>query len=191
MKSFNGLESGEIICRDSYGNFKYYLTVFGVGAFTWLWISAIVYLLFDPDVNFFKFDFKTITFILFPIILLWFTYTTANECRFEYYVVYYDDFLVFCFIEKPLFKKSEILNSQLTFQSVLNFHTGGQHHNTILFRHIEEDGKESDLIPLQTCYDELNYWRGFKGWCLVKEHENKSNEIVDFLNQRVQEIKLK
>jgi len=189
MKSFSGLKSGDIICRDSYGNLKYYFTVFGTGAFTLMWICAIVYMLLNPpNVNFFKFDFKTISFFLIPVFLLWYIYSIGNECRFEYYVVYYDDFLAFCFIDKPLFKRSEISHYQLHFKSVLNFQAHGQNRNEIRFNYIEKNGNQTFVFPFSDIHEALP--RFFQGWRLVKDYKSHASEIVDFLNHRVQVSKI-
>lgn len=94
---------------------------------------------------------------------------------------------VFCFIDKHLFKKFEIYNFQLPFQSDLNFLTGGGNRDKVLINFIE---KENNTIPVQDRDDQLGFYMRHTDWCLVKEYKSHASEIVDFLNHKVQESKL-
>jgi hypothetical protein len=178
MKSFSGLKGGEIIFRVVKIKPEYYLYLpFGVLTL-YLSISFLFYIGNDWI--------EWIAWIIFFVFSLSLI-SIADESRSEYFVIYYNDCLVFCFIDKHLLKKSEIYNFQLHFRSVLNFQTAGENHDKILFRFIE---KERDILSIQNRDDQLGAYMRHTDWCLVKEYKGHTNEVVDFLNQRVQENKL-
>jgi hypothetical protein len=215
MDSFSGIKSGDIIFRNSYvrdvvhsdnsssqfkGEYYFRLTLgvilmqigitllfvelsIGAGVIwsdriifnvTFIWSNLIMYL----------------ALFIFGFIIL----IKAVEARSEYFVIYYNDCLMFCLIKKHLFRKAEIHNCQVQFQSVLNFqfkradHEGYRDYILIHFR-----DKERDTIAIQQRIDSLSYYLNHDNmrWYLLKVHESHANEIVDFLNERVQDNKFK
>jgi hypothetical protein len=208
MDSFNGIKSGEIIFRNSYSrdfawrhdesqfkNEYYFRLTLGVILmqigitllFVELSIAAGVIwsdrIIFDVTFIWSNLISYLALFIFGFIILI-----KSVEARSEYFVIYYNDCLMFCLIKKHLFRKAEIHNCQVHFQSLLHFQKGGYNHDKIRINFIE---KESKTIPIQERDDRLGFYMRQTDWHLVKDYKSHASEIVDFLNQKVQESKLK
>jgi hypothetical protein len=193
MESFERLENGRIIFRDSFGLFKYYVHIIVGGIVVALSIYLSLWPIWDYSVVEEMFAYPILFLILSPVItvfFIWWYIDDANNIRFEYYVAYYEDFLVFSLIRKNLIK-DDVFNIQLHFHSIMIFYKLGQN-NKIRFIRLNEAGEKFTSIPYQHLFNELNpsdKHRPFEGWCLEKEIKNNSNEIIEFLNHRVQDCK--
>ena len=205
MDSFSGIKSGEIIFRNSYsrdfawrhdesqfkGEYYFRLTLGVILMFisiTLLFVELSIAVYGSRVVFNGPFIWSNLIFFLALFILGFIILIKAVEARSEHFVIYYNDCLIFCLIKKHLFRKAEIHNCQVHFQSLLNFQKGGYNHDKIRINFIE---KESKTIPIQDRDDRLGFYMRQTDWHLVKDYKSHASEIVDFLNQKVQESKLK
>jgi hypothetical protein len=205
MESFSGLKSGEIIFRNSYsrdftywhdesqfkGEYYFRLTIGVILMYitiTLLFVELSIAVYGSHVVFNGPFIWSNLICYLALFILGFIILKKAVEARSEYFVIYYNDCLIFCLIKNHLFRKAEIHNCQVHFQSILNFQKTGDNQDKILINFTE---KESSTIPIQDRDDQLGfYMRRQTDWCIVKENKSHASEIVDILNQRVQESKI-
>jgi hypothetical protein len=178
MIKFQRLKEGNIVFRESFGNFKFYSNIVGLLIVFFIAFMLIYGFFLNPPDRVLTISEKVaMPFIL--ILLTWLFFTNANKCRFEYYAIYFEDFILFCFVSKPIFKKYEIDIEKINLHSIFKFSTSNK--NKVIFNWIDNNGKVNNHL--------LFFDSSFEGWLVSSEYKNQAQEILEFLNCRIQESK--